>query len=47
MVAPIVDQFIKKDGAKTFFLVGSDYAFGRGMLKFTREYIEKQVGTGK
>ena len=44
MVAPIVDQFMKKDGAKTFFLVGSDYAFGRGMLKFTREYIEKQGG---
>ncbi len=44
MVAPIVDQFMKKFGAKTFFLVGSDYAFGRGMLKFTREYIEKNGG---
>lgn len=43
MVAPIVDHFMK-NGAKTFFLVGSDYAFGRGMLKFTREYIEKNGG---
>lgn len=44
MVAPIVDHFMKKYSAKTFFLVGSDYAFGRGMLKFTREYIEKHGG---
>lgn len=43
-VAPVVDHFMKERGAKTFFLVGSDYAFGRGMLKFTREYIEKQGG---
>lgn len=44
MVGPIVDHFMKKYGAKNFFLVGSDYAFGRGMLKFTREYIEKHGG---
>jgi len=44
MVAPIVDHFMKQYGSKTFFLVGSDYAFGRGMLKFTREYIEKKGG---
>jgi branched-chain amino acid transport system substrate-binding protein len=43
MVAPIVDHFMK-EGAKTFFLVGSDYAFGRGMLKFTSDYIKKQGG---
>jgi branched-chain amino acid transport system substrate-binding protein len=43
-VAPIVDFFKKKYSAKTFFLVGSDYAFGRGMLQFTRGYIEKQGG---
>src|SRR5438105_10002563 len=43
-VAPIVDYFKKKYSAKTFFLVGSDYAFGRGMLQFTRSYIEKQGG---
>ena len=41
MVGPIVDYFMSKKGAKTFFLVGSDYAFGRGMLEFTRAYIEK------
>jgi urea transport system substrate-binding protein len=43
-VAPIVDYFTKKKGAKTFFLVGSDYAFGRGMLDFTRQYIQKTGG---
>lgn len=43
-VAPIVDYFMDKEGAKTFFLVGSDYAFGRGMLEFTREYIKKKGG---
>jgi urea transport system substrate-binding protein len=43
-VAPIVDYFMKKHGAKTYFLVGSDYAFGRGMLQFTRSYIEKKGG---
>src|SRR3954468_20606139 len=29
-VPPIVDNF-KAKGAKTYFLIGSDYAFGRGM----------------
>jgi branched-chain amino acid transport system substrate-binding protein len=43
-VAPIVDYFMKKYNAKTYFLVGSDYAFGRGMLEFTRKYIEKKGG---
>ena len=43
-VAPIVDYFMKQDHAKTFFLVGSDYAFGRGMLDFTKSYIEKKGG---
>lgn len=42
-VAPIVDYF-NKQGAKTFFLIGSDYAFGRGMLAFTKEYIVKNGG---
>ena len=32
-VAPIVDYFMKNYKAKTFFLIGSDYAFGRGMLR--------------
>jgi urea transport system substrate-binding protein len=43
-VAPIVDYFAKNYKAKTFFLIGSDYAFGRGMLEFTRGYIEKTGG---
>jgi branched-chain amino acid transport system substrate-binding protein len=44
-VAPIVDHFMNEFGAKTFFLIGSDYAFGRGMLEFTRTYIESRGGT--
>ncbi len=43
-VAPIVDYFAKNYKAKTYFLVGSDYAFGRGMLEFTRGYITKIGG---
>jgi len=44
-VAPIVDHFMAKFNAKTFYLVGSDYAFGRGMLEFTRSYVESHGGT--
>ena len=40
-VPPVVDNFISKQSAKKFFLVGSDYAFGRGMLTFAKGYIEK------
>ena len=43
-VAPIVDYFNKNYKAKTYFLIGSDYAFGRGMLEFTKGYIEKTGG---
>lgn len=43
-VAPIVDYFAKNSNAKTYFLIGSDYAFGRGMLQFTRSYIQKKGG---
>jgi urea transport system substrate-binding protein len=43
-VPPIVDAFMKDKGAKTYFLIGSDYAFGRGMLSFARSYIEKKGG---
>jgi branched-chain amino acid transport system substrate-binding protein len=39
-VPPVVDYFMKAKAAKTFFLVGSDYAFGRGMLEFTKKYAE-------
>jgi branched-chain amino acid transport system substrate-binding protein len=44
MVGPIVDHFMNNEGAERFFLVGSDYAFGRGMLEFTRNYIEGAGG---
>ncbi|HVV42972.1 MAG TPA: substrate-binding protein [Nitrobacter sp.] len=43
-VPPIVDYFTKEKGAKKFFLIGSDYAFGRGMLAFTKAYIAKTGG---
>lgn len=43
-VPPIVDQFMTANKAKTFFLIGSDYAFGRGMLTFARSYIESKGG---
>jgi len=43
-VAPVVDYFAKSKGAKTFYLVGNDYAFGRGMLDFTKKYIEQHGG---
>jgi len=43
-VPPIVDYFNKEKHAKKFFLIGSDYAFGRGMLAFTKAYIEKTGG---
>ncbi|CCE03559.1 MULTISPECIES: substrate-binding protein [unclassified Bradyrhizobium] len=43
-VPPIVDYFNKEKKAKSYFLIGSDYAFGRGMLAFTKMYIEKTGG---
>lgn len=43
-VAPVVDYFNKHYNAKTYFLVGSDYAYGRGMLEFTRKYVQKTGG---
>ncbi|MGJ5141919.1 substrate-binding protein [Bradyrhizobium oligotrophicum] len=43
-VPPIVDYFNKEKKAKNYFLIGSDYAFGRGMLGFTKSYIEKTGG---
>lgn len=44
-VAPVVDYFQKTLKAKTFYLVGNDYAFGRGMLDFTKKYVEQHGGT--
>lgn len=43
-VAPIVNYFWSSLKARNFFLVGNDYAFGRGMLDFTKKYIEKNGG---
>jgi len=45
MVSPMVDYFMEEHGAKTFFLVGSDYAFGRGLLAHTNQYITEKGGT--
>ena len=42
--APVIDFFLKDKAAKTFFLIGSDYAFGRGMLAYARQYIEAHGG---
>lgn len=44
MVPLMVDYFMKDHGAKTFFLVGSDYAFGRGLLGDTNKYIVEKGG---
>ena len=43
-VAPVVDHFMGEYDATTYFLIGSDYAFGRGMLEFTRAYVESKGG---
>ena len=42
-VPPIVD-YLKAQGASKYFLIGSDYAFGRGMLEFARSYVESTGG---
>jgi len=42
--APVIDYFLRDKGAKTFFLIGSDYAFGRGMLAYAKTYIESKGG---
>ena len=43
-VKPVVDYLAKQKSAKAFFLVGSDYAFGRGMLEFARKHIQDTGG---
>jgi branched-chain amino acid transport system substrate-binding protein len=45
MVSLMVDYFMKDRGAKSFFLVGNDYAFGRGLLGDTNKYIMEKGGT--
>lgn len=42
-VPPVVEKLLA-DGAKSFYLIGSDYSFGRGMLEFSRKYIEEKGG---
>jgi branched-chain amino acid transport system substrate-binding protein len=44
-VAPVIDLFVDEKKAKTFFLIGSDYAYGRGMLGFSKDYILKRGGS--
>jgi branched-chain amino acid transport system substrate-binding protein len=41
----VVDYFTKKTGAKTWFLVGSDYAYARESLAAYRKMIEDVGGT--
>ncbi|MDY6321761.1 MAG: substrate-binding protein [Succinivibrio sp.] len=40
----LVDYLAQEKQAKTFFLIGSDFAFGRGVLDYTKKYIEKTGG---
>jgi branched-chain amino acid transport system substrate-binding protein len=42
-VPPVVD-YLNAKGAKKYFLIGSDYSFGRGMLEFAHSYIENTGG---
>jgi branched-chain amino acid transport system substrate-binding protein len=44
-VPPVVDYMQKSQHATKFFLIGSDYAFGRGMLDFAKAYIKKHGGS--
>jgi branched-chain amino acid transport system substrate-binding protein len=44
MVNPVANYLMTKKSAKTFFLIGSDYNFGRGMLKAARTYVENHGG---
>ena len=43
-VVPVLHYLMQDKAARSIFLVGSDYAFGRGMLDFTRKYIESHGG---
>lgn len=43
-VPPMINYFMQVKHAKTFFLVGSDYAFGRGMLAFARKFVDAHGG---
>ena len=43
-VAPVVEYLARNRNGRSFFLVGSDYAFGRGMLEFARQTLRKGGG---
>ena len=43
-VAPVVEYLARQRNARSYFLIGSDYAFGRGMLEFARQTIQKAGG---
>lgn len=43
-VAPVVEYLARQRNARSYFLIGSDYAFGRGMLEFARQTIQKEGG---
>ena len=42
--APVLDYLLNEKKAKTFFLMGADYNYGRGTLAYTRKYIESHAG---
>ncbi|SDX54812.1 amino acid/amide ABC transporter substrate-binding protein, HAAT family [Albimonas donghaensis] len=42
-VPPVVD-YLMAEGATKYYLIGSDYAFGRGMLEFAAKYIAETGG---
>lgn len=44
MVAPMAKYFTDKLGAKTWFLIGSDYSFGRGELAYFTKVIKQNGG---
>lgn len=44
-VTPIVKYLMENKGAKSFLLVGSDYAFGRGMLEYAKKLIRAGGGS--
>jgi branched-chain amino acid transport system substrate-binding protein len=45
VVKPLVDYFTKNLQPKTWYLIGSDYAYGRGQVAAFRDFIEASGGT--
>lgn len=44
VVEPLVDFMIEEKGVKSWFAVGSDYAFGRGMIDAAKKAIAERGG---